>query len=105
MFIRAKRLIHMSIENDLEPNGGLKRCPMNGLLPDMFNKAGFEQVEDPISKVFIQSGCMRVTPRDSRVAWSILERLGRLDRGSNPRYPIFTKPFTLRAVSYTHLRA
>lgn len=25
---------------------------------------------------------------DSRVAWSILERLGRLDRGSNPRYPI-----------------
>src|SRR5659263_315098 len=28
MFIRAKRLIHMSIENDLEPNGGLNRCPM-----------------------------------------------------------------------------
>ena len=27
-------------------------------------------------------------PWDSRVAWSILERLGRLDRGSNPRYPI-----------------
>ncbi len=25
---------------------------------------------------------------DSRVAWSILERLGRLDRGSNPRCPI-----------------
>lgn|GEM_PF-5476509 len=28
------------------------------------------------------------TPWDSRVAWSILERLGRLDCGSNPRYPI-----------------
>jgi hypothetical protein len=33
---------------------------------------------------------------DSRVAWSILERLGRLDRGSNPRYPInyFLKHFS-----------
>ncbi len=31
---------------------------------------------------------MRRYPWDSRVAWSILERLGRLDRGSNPRYPI-----------------
>ena len=26
--------------------------------------------------------------RGSRVAWSILERLGRFDGGSNPPYPI-----------------
>jgi endonuclease III len=29
--------------------------------------------------------------RGSRVAWSILERLGRFDGGSNPPYPIFMK--------------
>jgi hypothetical protein len=29
--------------------------------------------------------------RGSRVAWSILERLGRFDGGSNPPYPIWTK--------------
>jgi hypothetical protein len=28
--------------------------------------------------------------RGSRVAWSILERLGRFDGGSNPPYPIGT---------------
>ena len=28
--------------------------------------------------------------RGSRVAWSILERLGRFDGGSNPPYPILS---------------
>jgi len=30
-----------------------------------------------------------IGPRGNRVAWSILERLGRFDRSSNLRYPIF----------------
>ena len=43
------------------------------------------------------------TPWDSRVAWSILERLGRLDRGSNPRYPIYHFFHVFYIFTYTFL--
>ncbi len=36
--------------------------------------------------------------RGSRVAWSILERLGRFDGGSNPPYPIFMKNTDARKI-------
>lgn len=36
--------------------------------------------------------------RGSRVAWSILERLGRFDGGSNPPYPIQAEKKSLRAI-------